>query len=379
MAASNQPLKIVHVTRTPVGGIIRHILDLARGQAARGHHVGIMCDSSTGGARADAALAEIAPVLKLGVHRVAIMRELSPTDLLGFFRVSRHLDALNADVLHGHGAKGGAFVRLKRKAHPIRVYTPHGGSLHYGPHTPRGMVYGTLERILMRRTELFLFESEFARNTYRSIVGEARGVVRVVPNGIAAAEMVPVELAADVADIAYVGEFRHIKGADILIDAIAELHRAGRPVRAVIAGDGVESAALHAQVARLGLSPHIRFLGHVPARQGFSQGRLLVVPSRGDSLPYVVLEAAGAGVPMVAARVGGIPEVFGPGVDLVPPGDPAHLAQAIEAALDDPAAMRAAAVRLQERIRSRFSQDAMVEGVLAAYREAIAAQIPQSH
>ena len=379
MATDQRPLRIMHVTRTPVGGIIRHILDLARGQAARGHHVGILCDSTTGGARADAALADIAPVLKLGIHRVAMMRELSPADALGFVRVSRHLDSLNADVLHGHGAKGGAFVRLKRKAHPIRVYTPHGGSLHYGPHTLRGMVYGALERVLMRRTELFLFESAFARDTYRAIVGAPRGIVRVVPNGITAAEMAPIEPAPDAADIAYVGEFRRIKGTDILIDAIAELHRSGRRVSAAIAGDGDESAALHAQVARLGLNQYIRFLGHVPARQGFSQGRLLVVPSRGDSLPYVVLEAAGAGVPMVAVRVGGIPEVFGPDAELVPPGDPACLAQAIAAALDDPAATQAAAVRVRQRIQELFSQDAMVEAVLTAYREAIEAKIHRLH
>ena len=73
--------------------------------------------------------------------------------------------------------------------------------------------------------------------------------------------------------------------------------------------------------------------------------------------------------------LGEVSEVFGPDVELVPPGDPARLAQAIAAALDDPAATRAAAARLQDRIRTRFSQDAMVEGVLAAYREAIAAKI----
>jgi hypothetical protein len=50
------------------------------------------------------------------------------------------------------------------------VYTPHGGSLHYGRHTLRGMVYGTIERFLSRRTELFLFESAFARNAYEAIV-----------------------------------------------------------------------------------------------------------------------------------------------------------------------------------------------------------------
>jgi glycosyltransferase involved in cell wall biosynthesis len=368
------PLRIVHVTRAPVGGIFRHILDLARGQAARGHAVGILCDSTTGGPRAEAALAAIAPVLELGIHRIPIQRELSPTDVFGFARVSRHLDGLNPDVLHGHGAKGGAFVRLKRKRRAIRVYTPHGGSLHYGPRTLRGFVYSNLERVLMQRTDLFLFESAFARDTYHSIVGTPAGIVRVVPNGITPDEMVPVAPDNDAADIVYVGEFRRIKGADILIDAIDHLHRAGRKITASVAGDGEERAALHAQAVRLGLNSNIHFIGHVPARKAFSRGRLLVVPSRGDSLPYVVLEAAGAAVPMIATRVGGIPEVFGPGVDLVPPNNPARLAQSIAAALDDPAAAQAAARQLRERIQRLFSQDAMVESVLAAYDEAIKGQ-----
>src|SRR4029078_6954729 len=77
-------LKIVHVTRTPVGGIIRHILDVAAGQAARGHEVGIVCDSSTGGARAEAALAAIAPQMKLGVARFPMTREIGSGDLTSF-------------------------------------------------------------------------------------------------------------------------------------------------------------------------------------------------------------------------------------------------------------------------------------------------------
>src|SRR5829696_6812846 len=77
-----QPLRILHATRAPVGGIFRHIMDLANGQADRGHHVGIVADSLTGGARAEAALKEIAPRLKLGVHRIAIHREPFPTDVL---------------------------------------------------------------------------------------------------------------------------------------------------------------------------------------------------------------------------------------------------------------------------------------------------------
>src|ERR1700676_1600164 len=68
-----------------------------------------------------------------------------------------------ADVLHGHGAKGGAYARLANSAHAIRVYTPHGGSLHYGWGSPTGLLYLTLERILIARTDLFLFESAYGR------------------------------------------------------------------------------------------------------------------------------------------------------------------------------------------------------------------------
>jgi glycosyltransferase involved in cell wall biosynthesis len=366
-------LKIIHVTRAPVGGIFRHILDLAEGQVARGHQVGIVCDSLTGGERAEAALAAIAPRLALGVKRCAIARELSPADCLGLVQVHRHVDALKPDVLHGHGAKGGAFVRLKRGAsRAVRVYTPHGGSLHYGPGTLRGIVYSRLERILMRRTDLFLFESAFARDTYHALVGRPRAPVRVVPNGVNAAEFAEVAPALDATDVVYVGEFRRIKGADVLVEAVARLHQAGRKVSLTLAGDGEERAALNAQVAALGLTSHVRFVGHVPARTGFSLGRVLVVPSRGDSLPYVVLEAAAAGFPMLATRVGGIPEVFGPRAShLVAPENPPAIATAIVAALDDPRALRAGAEELRERVRKLFSQDAMVEGVLEAYGQAL--------
>ena len=377
--ADLQSLRIVHVTRTPVGGIFRHILDVAGGQAARGHRVGIVCDSTTGAARAEAALVAIAPQMKLGVSRFPIAREVGPSDISGFLAVSRHLASLNADVLHGHGAKGGAFVRLMSAPAAIRVYTPHGGSLHYGRHTFRGIVYGGIERFLSRRTELFLFESAFARNAYQAMVGPPRGIVRVVFNGISATEMAPVEPRADAADLVSVGEFRHIKGTDVLIEALANLHRSGRRVSLAVAGDGEEGSALREQVARLGLCDSVRFLGHSPARQAFSHGRLLAMPSRADSLPYVAIEAAGAGIPIVASDVDGIPEILGSDSTLVPPENPERLAAAIAAALDDPGRARAGAARLRKRIGTLFSQDAMVEGVLGGYGEAIRAKFIQSH
>jgi glycosyltransferase involved in cell wall biosynthesis len=370
----SQPLRILHATRAPVGGIFRHILDLANGQADRGHHVGIIADSLTGGERAEQALAEIAPRLKLGVHRLAIRREPLPSDFLVWARFQRLIRQLKPDVLHGHGAKAGAFMRVRTAAEGrIRIYTPHGGSLHYPLTTLKGNVYARVERALMNNTDLFLFESAFARDTYQRTIGIPKGLVRCVFNGVTADEFDPVVKAEDVTDLLYVGEFRHIKGADLLIDAVARLHAAGRQVTLTLAGDGEESEHLKAQVQRLGLGEAVRFIGHVKARYGFSKGSLLVVPSRGDSMPYVVIEAAAAGIPMVAANVGGIPEIFGSHTGaLFARNNAAAIADAIEIARGDPAAALERARSLRERIFMHFSQKAMVEGVLAGYRDAFA-------
>jgi glycosyltransferase involved in cell wall biosynthesis len=372
---SEQPLRILHAVRAPVGGIFRHIMDVANGQADRGHHVGIIADSLTGGERAEAALAEIAPRIKLGVRRIAIHREPHPADVLVWAHFKYLIWRLKPDVLHGHGAKAGTFIRLKsRSKHAIRVYTPHGGSLHYPLDTWKGAIYGHVERMLMNSTDLFLFESVFARDTYQRTVGTpTAGLVRCVFNGVTADEFDAVVTADDATDIVYVGEFRHIKGADILIDAVARLRAEGKPVTLTLGGDGEEIEALRAQIQRLGLTTAVRFIGHVKARYGFSKGGLLVVPSRGDSMPYVVIEAAAAGIPMIAADVGGIPEIFGTHTDaLFAPSNVGAMADAIKRALDDPAAALTRAKSLRERIFMHFSQKAMVEGVLAGYRDALA-------
>ncbi|MGF6309681.1 glycosyltransferase involved in cell wall biosynthesis [Bradyrhizobium sp. i1.8.4] len=369
-----QPLRILHVVRAPVGGIIRHILDVANGQIERGHHVGIVADSLTGGARADAALAEIEPRLKLGVRRVAIRREPRFADFMVWAHIANLIWKLKPDVVHGHGAKAGAYVRLRRRSNKIiRVYTPHGGSLHYPLDTWKGRFYSQLERTLMNSTDLFLFESAFARDTYQRTIGKPAGLVRCVFNGVTAEEFEPVPKAGDATDVVYVGEFRRIKGADLLIDAVAKLRAGGKPVTLTLGGDGEEFERLKEQVKRLSLGDAVRFVGHVKARYGFSKGSLLVVPSRGDSMPYVVIEAAAAGVPMIAANVGGIPEIFDTHTDaLFAPSNAAAMADAINAALDNPTATAARAQKLRERISEHFSQSAMVEGVLAGYRDAFA-------
>ena len=374
--ATPDPLKILHVLRAPVGGLFRHVVDLARGQAALGHQVGIIADSTTGGAAADAVLADLSRDLALGLTRLPMSRHIDPSDLDAIADVAQRVTDAGVDVVHGHGAKGGAYARLAKQDHAIRAYTPHGGSLHYRWISPVGLLYLTFERVLMRRTELLLFESAYGRDTFRAKIGEPSALVRVVHNGVTPAEFAAVEPGPDATDLLFIGELRALKGIDLLIDAIAQVARERRSVTATIVGDGPDKAALEAKVKALKLGDAVRFTGAMPARAAFALGQVLVVPSRAESLPYIVLEAAAASVPMIATSVGGIPEIFGPdAANLVPAGDAAALAQAIIAALAEPAIARAATWRLRMRVSGAFSAAAMTDSVLAGYRAALAARM----
>jgi glycosyltransferase involved in cell wall biosynthesis len=366
-------LNVLHVLRAPVGGLFRHVVDLARGQAARGHRIGLIADSASGGPQSEATLQNLAPVLALGLTRVPMSRQLGTRDVPAAAHVARRAADVGADVIHGHGAKGGAYARLAPHARAIRVYTPHGGSLHYRWGTPAGFFYLATERALKRRTDLFLFESAFGRDTFRAKVGDPGGLVRVVHNGVAAADFEAVATDPQATDLVFVGELRTFKGVDVLIEAVALLARDGRNVTVTIVGEGPDRAAFEAMATTRGLAAAVRFIGAKPARAGFALGRLLVVPSRAESLPYVVLEGAAAGVPLIATNVGGMPEIFGPEAgELIAPGDPAALARAIELALRQWDSKLAAVERLKARARASFSAEAMTEAVLAAYRAALA-------
>jgi glycosyltransferase involved in cell wall biosynthesis len=391
-SGSSPPLNILHVLRAPVGGLFRHVTDLARGQAARGHRVGLIADSSTGGPQAEAILAALAKVLTHGVSRTPMSRHIGAGDLFAVRLVAQRAEAASADVIHGHGAKGGAYARLAALPSPaggmgrtIRAYTPHGGSLHYRWGSPTGLFYLSAERALMRHTDLFLFESAYGRDIFKakigtkvgtqigSKIGEPKGLVRVIYNGVTDDEFQPIVVREGATDLLFVGELRMLKGVDVLIAAIKTITQDGRNLSATIVGEGPDRVRFEREVVKQGLGDKIKFVGAKPARAAFALGRLLVVPSRAESLPYIVLEAAAAGVPMIASHVGGIPEIFGPDVGaLVPPGDPAVLSRAIIQALQDRGARHSATLRLKARIRALFSADAMTDAVIAAYREALA-------
>ena len=371
-------LRIVHCFRSPVGGIFRHVRDLADAQVAAGHKVGIVCDSTTGGAFEEALFAAMSDRLELGVHRTPMQRHIGPGDLFAAWRTFRIIRELQPDILHGHGAKGGVYARLfgsllrAFRSRVARLYSPHGGSLHYDEETATGKFFFLLERAMSRFTDHLLFVSDYERRTYRHKVGEPQIPNSLVYNGLRPAEFEPVGLASDAADFLYVGMMRDLKGPDLFIDALAAVGRMhGRDATAVMVGDGDDLPRYKERVERLGLGKQIRFLAPMAARQAFGLGRIIVIPSRAEAMPYVVLEALAAGKVMVATAVGGIPEIFPPrSPALVMPRAEA-LAVAMGRALDDPDGF-AALMPTQQALRERFGADTMSTRITEAYRSALA-------
>jgi len=383
--ATPRPFRIVHCVRSPAGGLLRHLADLARAQSAMGHSVGIICDSTTIGRFEAAALESLEPVLALGLLRLPMKRQVSAmADLSAIHRMYRPIRDAAPDVIHCHGAKAGVYGRTigallrLRGRRPVRIYTPHGGSLHYDPRSTEGRIYFGFERAMQRFTDGFVFVSDYEKNTFTAKVGAPRAPHIRVHNGVSLAECEPIPPSPAMADFAYVGMLRDLKGPDVLIEALAILRGRDRlRVTARFVGSGPDRERYEARVAELGLADAVTFTGPLPTHEALAQGRIVVVPSRAESLPYIVLETAAARVPMLATRVGGIPEIFGPETPrLLPPGDADALASAMAMALADEPTIRRHTEALGGRVEAQFSIDRMTRDIVGFYAELLAGQRP---
>jgi glycosyltransferase involved in cell wall biosynthesis len=367
-------LKIVHVVRSPIGGIFRHIVDLVDAQTKAGHEVGIICDSTTGGPFEEQVIAAVAPKLALGVTRFPMRRSVSLSDFVAVRRVLEHLGKIVPDVLHCHGAKGGAYGRLiaawlGRRRPIASIYAPHGGSLHYDPASLEGMFYFRVERMLERVTDALIHVSAYEAEMYRQKIGVPRCRSVVIRNGLREDEFIPVTPKNDARDLLFLGMQRDLKGVDVFLEAIARLEMAhGRKLTAHVIGQAEDAGQYEALARNLGIADRITFSDPMPAREAFATARMIVVPSRAESMPYVVLEAIAAAMPIVATDVGGIPEIFGPDAGaLVPAGDAAALAGAIDAALADPRRTDAEAAARRAWLHPRFNISTMQNKVEALY------------
>ena len=369
-----RPLRLLQILRAPVGGLFRHVSDLTKALTARGHELGIIVDSLVADGLTAERLDRLRPHASLGIHSLPMPRVIGGGDVTTPFAVRRLAEQLRVDILHGHGAKGGVYARLaatgtKRAA----IYTTHGGVLHFSPRSAQGMLFQTLERALLPLTDAVVFESGFARDAFHRLIGRPKCPDPVIHNGLAPAEFEPVVALPDAHDFVFIGEFRELKGISYLLEALVKVSAEnGRPATLAMAGDGPDAERFKSRITTLGLGDRVSLLGVRPVRAVLTRGRVVVVPSLAESLPYVVLEAVAAGLPVVATRVGGIPEIFGPTAkSLVPPADSGTLRAAMQRALIAASEARAEAGERREYARTQFSLSRMAEAIEALYRDAV--------
>jgi glycosyltransferase involved in cell wall biosynthesis len=376
VATGQPPLRILQVLRAPVGGLFRHVYDLTEELAKRGHEIGVVADSLTSDEMTGQRLRALAPSIALGTYYFPMPRTVGMGDVTTPFQVRGLANRLKIDVLHGHGSKGGVHARLARFGRRDRVAlnTPHGGVLNYKPNTAVGNLFRSIEHAIGSITDAYVFESTYAKSAFHRLIGQPPCEEAVIHNGLAPDEFIPLPCDPDARDFVFVGEFREAKGIRYLIDALGPVRaKDGRPATLAMAGSGPEVEQTQARIASLGLSDRVELLGVKPVRDALRRGHCLVVASLAESLPYVILEGASAGRPVLSTNVGGISEIFGPtSASLFPAADTPALQTAMQKFVDDPdAAMAEAQIRL-DYIRPRFSISHMVDQIEALYRQVLA-------
>jgi glycosyltransferase involved in cell wall biosynthesis len=364
------PLRIVHVLHRPAGAPLRFVADLVEEQHKAGHHIGLLCDIGDGDGTETDVFARIEPLLVFGLTRVTMGKEF--THFRRALALVDKVKSLDPDILHGHGAKGGAYARmigtrLRASGSSVsRIYSPHGARL-----VRRRRTATAWERALARFTDAFVFTSQHERDLFSARITKSTRPFSVAFPGLRSDAFAPVTPEPGARDFAFIGDLTSAAGTDLFIAALALLkHRSGIAPTASIVGGGTDEQKYRAVVTELGLAEQVDFHTARSAREAMALARTIVVPSREEgAAPYLLLDTIAAGLPLIATRVGAAPEIFGPDAErLVPPNDASALADAMASALATPGAALAKAAAINIRIRSTFTVEAMAATVESVYR-----------
>jgi len=367
-------MRIALITETFSTGVGRHVADLMEELSGRGHEVHLLY----GQQRGDPALVRTVQAWpRVHVRSLAMRRAPHVRDVQSLWVLWRYLAAHGPfDVLHGHSSKGGAYARLMTLLLRGRcLYTPHA-LITLAPDLglPARLVYSAAERMLARLTDTIVCCSADERAHAVALGLGARRCV-VVPHGIRAFDAPSLnlrrrlELPRDVVLAGFIGRLESQKAPDLLVEAVGLLHARGVPVHFAIAGEGTLRAGLERRLDDLGARQSVTWLGPVDGRRLMSELDLLVMPSRYEGFPYVLLEALHCGVPVIATPVGGVVETNAGGTcgTVVPHNDAPALAQAIEQLAFDSARRSQMAQSARGHARC-FSVAAMADRIEALYR-----------
>jgi len=364
-----------------IGGTRRHLVDVARGQGRAGLDVHVVASTLRDPGfppELDALEAE-----GVGVTRLDMVRAVSPRlDRTHARAIETLLRELRPDVVHTHSSKAGVLGRHAslRTGVGARVHTPHTFAFLFaalfGPLKRR--VYRAIEAHYARVTARLVAVSPSEAATFRASGVVAPDKVRVVPNGVDATRFegtAPADLAALGLDparpaAAVIGLIYAAKGQDLALRALAQVP----DLQLLVVGPG-DQAEVRALAADLGVADRVVFTGardDVPALLAALD--FLVLPSRWEGMPYIVIEAMAAGRAVLAHPVDGARDLVEHGATghLTDAIDPDELAAGMAAMLSRSAEERAAlGAAGRERVHERYTIEGMVAGLTDVYGEAL--------
>lgn len=375
-------MRVLHVMESTIGGTRRHLVDVVSGQLELGLDVHVTAAVLR---QPDFEL-DLVRLERLGAHvtRLPMVRHVSPLRDARHLAFLRHdLDRVRPDVVHTHSSKAGVLGRLASVQTGIgaRVHTPHTFAFLFEAEfsRPKRALFRAIERSLSGHTHALVAVSPSEGRTFRdSGVVEAERV-RVVSNGIDAAPFTAArplsraELGVPEAAplTAVIGLLNVAKGQDLALRALArpgndELHL-------LIVGHGDMELELRQTAARIGVADRVRFLGfRTDVARLIATCDFVLLPSRWEGMPYVVLEAMASARAVVATPVDGARDLVDDGKSgfLARAIDVEELARALRAMLALSRLERAQMGRVgRERLLSHYTAGTMVRQLVDLYCE----------
>jgi glycosyltransferase involved in cell wall biosynthesis len=381
------------IARLNMGGPALHVAYLTAGLRKRGYDTTLVAGSL---ARGEDSMAFVADELAVPIVRIdELGREISPVrDLVATFRLARLIRRERPDILHTHTAKAGTVGRVAallagRRRPPIVVHTFHGHVLrgYFGP--VRSRLFRLLERWLAGHTTALIAVSPQVRDDLVALGVAPAERFAVIRLGIELDERVdgaqdgrlesrrylgiPPERFA----VGWIGRMTAVKRTDDVLVAFKRLRDAGVDATLCMVGDGPDRPSLERRAHELGIVRDTLFLGYqedvAPYYAAFDA---LVLPSSNEGTPVSAIEALAAGRPVVATRVGGVPDVVREGEDgyLVEPGATDELADRLAELARDPELRERMGRAGRERVLPRYAVERLVDDVDRLYRSLLNAR-----
>lgn len=382
MALSSTKPRIVHVMdRLSVGGMETVAVNLIEHSRDRYDH-SVICLRGWSDGRL---------LARLSVLNVAIqsLDKRPGKDLLAYVRLCRMLRALHADIVHTYNIGAiDAAVCARVAGVPRVVHAEHGRDAR--DPNGRNAKYRWLRRALSPLISAFVPVSEDLSRWLAKDIGVSNKKIRLIYNGIDVdrygqrgdgRSVLPAGFAPSGSMIVgTVGRLDPVKAYDVLLTAFAQLVNSRRErgdvpdPRLIIVGDGPEHAALQRRIQELEIASFVWLAGERDDVPRLLQAMdVYVCSSIAEGMALTILEAMGSGLPVIATRVGGNPELVlaDETGTLVPASDPDALAQELRTALAQPEMLREQGVAGRKRAQAVFSVDAMVAGYCALYDQLV--------